>query len=285
MVKSMLKRCWVLFFSNFLASFLAIALCYGLWTVFPIAPARAETDVNFITADTNDLSYLREQAFAATNARDFATAEKYWSKILEQLPNEAAVWSNRGNARVSQNKLELAIADYAKAIELAPDAPDPYLNRGAALEGMGKWEEAIADYNHVLELDPNDPAAYNNRGNAKAGLGQWEEAIADFQTAADLAPDFAFARENYAIALYQVGQVETSIRVLKNLARKYPQFADARAALTAALWANGKQGEAESNWVAAVGLDTRYKDLNWVVQVRRWPPALAESLEKFLKLH
>lgn len=33
---------------------------------------------------------------------------------------------------------------------------------------------------------------------------------------------------------------------------------------------NGKQGEAESNWVAAYGLDGRYKDINWVKNIRRW---------------
>jgi len=227
---------------------------------------------------------LRSKAFEATNKGNFAAAEDYWSELIEQLPGEPAVWSNRGNARVSQNKLEAAIADYEKSMELAPNAPDPYLNRGAALEGLGKWDEAIADYNHVLELDPNDPAAYNNRGNAKGGLGKWNEAIADYKKAADMAPQYVFARANYALAQYQIGETGEAIRQMKNLVRKYPNFADMRAALTAALWATGDRGEAESNWVAAVGLDRRYKKINWVTQVRRWPPAMSAALEKFLTL-
>ncbi len=52
------------------------------------------------------------QAFAATNQGDFATAETYWTKIIEQFPTNAGAWSNRGNSRVSQNKLQEAIADY-----------------------------------------------------------------------------------------------------------------------------------------------------------------------------
>ena len=44
------------------------------------------------------------------------------------------------------------------------------------------------------------------------------------------------------------------IRNMRNIVRKYPNFADMRAALTAAYWEQGKKGEAESNWVAAVGL-------------------------------
>lgn len=267
---------------------LALFLAFSVWTGNPL-PAQAAFNLSNLTGSPqvsppNSLEELRSQAFAATNSGDFSTAEQYWTKLIEQLPEEPAIWSNRGNARVSQNKLEEAIADYDRAIALAPEAPDPYLNRGTALEGLGRWEEAIADYNRVLELDPQDPAAFNNRGNAEAGMGEWEEAIVDYRKAADMAPEFAFARANYALALYQVGQIPEAIRTMKNLVRKYPQFADMRAALTAALWVTGNQGEAESNWVAAVGLDRRYKDLDWVAHTRRWSPAMVTALEKFLKL-
>lgn len=227
---------------------------------------------------------LGNKAFAATNKGDFAAAEEYWTQILEKFPDNAAVWSNRGNSRVSQNKLEEALADFNKSIELAPNVTDPYLNRGTALEGLGRWDEAIADYNHILELDPNDAMAYNNRGNAEAGLGKWQEAIADYQKSAEIAPNFAFARANYVLALYETGEKDKAIKEMKNIIRKYPQFPDVRAALTAALWVEGEKGEAESNWVAAYGLDRRYKDINWVKNVRRWPDSMVAALEKFFKL-
>lgn len=159
---------------------LALLLLIATWTGSPL-PAQAQAMETPSTAEIETVEMLRDQAFTATNEGKFAIAEESWTKLIEQLPDNPALWSNRGNSRVSQNKLEEAIADYNKAIELAPDAPDPYLNRGTALEGLGRWEEAIADYNRVLELEPQDPAAYNNRGNAKAGLGQWEAAIADYK--------------------------------------------------------------------------------------------------------
>ena len=87
------------------------------------------------------------------------------------------------------------------------------------------------------------------------------------------------------MALYQAGQTEEATRTMRNLVRKYPKFADMRAALTAALWVQGKRGEAESQWVSAVGLDSRYKDAEWVATVRRWPPAMVAALEKFLSLN
>ncbi|WP_044291766.1 tetratricopeptide repeat protein [Rivularia sp. PCC 7116] len=239
---------------------------------------------NLTKEELKQQDQLANKAFAATNKGDFAVAEEYWTEILEKFPENAAVWSNRGNSRVSQNKLEEALVDFNKSIELAPNVTDPYLNRGTALEGLGKWDEAIADYNHVLELDPDDAMAYNNRGNAEAGLKKWQEAIADYRKSAEIAPNFAFARANYVLALYEIGEEDKAIREMKNIIRKYPQFPDVRASLTAALWAKGEKGEAESNWVAAYGLDRRYKDIDWVKNVRRWPDRMVAALDKFLKL-
>ncbi len=245
----------------------------------------ADTNPSKLTeAELQELQGIFDEALTTSNQGDFVAAEELWSQLIERLPDNAALWSNRGNIRVSQNQLESALSDYEKAIELAPYAPDPYLNRGIVYERLEEWSEAIADYNRVLELDPEDPLAYNNRGNAEAGKGEWSEAIADYQKAFELAPNYAFARGNYALALYQKGQTEEAIKTMKDLVRKYPNFADMRAALTACLWEEGKQGEAESNWVAALGLDSRYKDIEWVSNIRRWPPAVANGLEKFLKL-
>jgi len=234
--------------------------------------------------DWGQIGNLRKAAFEATQAGQFEKAEDKWSQLIEQLPEEAAVWSNRGNVRVRRNDLDGAMADYTQAITLAPTEPDPYLNRGAVWEAMGQWEDAIQDYNQVLQIDPDDPAAYNNRGNAEAGLNQWTLAIADYQAAITLKPSFSLAYGNYALALYQTDDRQKAIQIMKSLVRKYPSFADMRAALTAALWENGQQGEAESNWVAVIGLDTRYKDINWVKNVRRWPPKMVNALENFLTL-
>lgn len=250
-----------------------------------IEPVMAQVQTpNLTEVQFQQFNDLRQKAFANTDKGDFATAEGYWTQLIELWPENPVGWSNRGNSKVSQNKLEEAIADFNKSIELAPNAADPYLNRGTAYEGQGRWEEAIADYERVLELDPNDAMAYNNLGNAKAGQGKWEDAIAYYKKATELASNFAFARANYALALYQTGETEEAIRTMRNIVRKYPQFPDMRAALTAALWQQGKQGEAESNWVATVGLDGRYRDLNWVKTIRRWPPMMVDALEKFLKL-
>ncbi len=228
---------------------------------------------------------IAKKAFRAAQKGNFAKAETYWTELIEKFPDNPAVWSNRGNVRIGQYKLEEAIADFDRSIELAPNYPDPYLNRGIAYEGQQLWSQAVADYNRVIEIDPSDPVAYNNRGNAIAGQQRWEEALKDYQQAISIAPDFAIARGNAALVTYQIGARSEAVRQMRNLVRKYPMFSDMRAALAAVLWVDGKQGEAESNWVAAVGLDNRYQNIDWVQNIRRWPPTMVEALNKFLTLN
>ena len=86
------------------------------------------------------------------------------------------------------------------------------------------------------------------------------------------------------MADYQLGKIDQSEQELRKLIRKYPTFADARAALTALEWSKGKYGEAESNWVAAAGLDNRYKQSDWLSNNQGWPPLPINDLMAFLSL-
>ena len=92
------------------------------------------------------------------------------------------------------------------------------------------------------------------------------------------------ARSSSALAAFQLGDRAEAERELRNLIRRYPLFADARAGLTALLWQKGARGEAESNWAAASGLDPRYRQREWLLATRRWPPEPVEALAQFLAL-
>lgn len=261
------------------------SVCWlGLGLFGVSAPAQAAVSNEDLEQFFQVLDDLFQKGLEATQAGDFEVAEDYWSAAIEIYPQNPAAWSNRGNVRVSQFKLDEAIDDFNKAVELAPNLPDPYINRGTAWEGLKEWEKAIDDYNYAITLNPRDPVAYNNRGNAQGGAGNWEAASQDFQKAAVLAPGFAGANVNYALSLYQLGDVKESTRLLRGLVRRYSQFADPRAALTAVLWGQGLSGEAESNWYPVMGLDPRYSDTDWLLNIRRWPPQVVEDLGRFLAL-
>lgn len=275
----------------------SLALILSLLTVLQLGPAparatslppasapAASTAPASATQIYRDLERLYQQALEATNRGDLEQAEALWSDAIARYPSNPASWSNRGNARVSQFKLTEAIADFDEAIALAPNEPDPYINRGTAWEGLQQWDKAIADYNQALALNPDDPVALNNRGNATGSKGDWETARNDFYRAAQLAPGFALANLNLVMTRFQLGETADALRQMRSLAIRYPNAADPRAALTAMLWSRGLKGEAESNWVAVMGLDRRYQDLDWVAKIRRWPPAMVEALGNFLAI-
>ena len=234
------------------------------------------------------LPQLFDQALVASREGRFGDALPLWNQVLERSPGDAAAWSNRGNVQLALGDPQAAIADQNRAMELDPASPDPHLNRGTAEEALARWAAAAADYRWILERcdGPGEPraSALYNLGNVLGSQGDWAGAQASFAAAAEARPGFAMARSSAALALFQLGELPAAERELRNLIRRYPLFADARAALTALLWQRGARGEAESHWAAAAGLDPRYRQGEWLLATRRWPPRPVQALEQFLAL-
>lgn len=247
-------------------------------------PAVASAPPVSAGSSPESLSRLFQQALADSREGRFADALPLWDRVLELDPQQAPAWSNRGNVRLALGDAEGAIADQERAMALDPANPDPHLNRGTAEESLGRWQAAAADYDWILERDPADASALYNLGNVRGSQGDWQEARRRFQAAADARPGFAMARSSAALAAFQLGELEDAERELRSLIRRYPLFADARAGLTALLWQRGAAGEAESHWAAAAGLDQRYRQEEWLLQIRRWPPRPSAALQQFLHL-
>jgi tetratricopeptide (TPR) repeat protein len=227
---------------------------------------------------------LFQQALEASRGGRFDRALPLWNLVLERAPGDAAAWSNRGNVQLALGDPLAAIADQDHSLLLEPDNADPHLNRGTAEESLGQWDAAEADYRWILERDPTDASALYNLGNVQGSRGDWLAARTSFTAAADARPSFAMARSSAALAAFQLGDLVEAERQLRNLIRRYPLFADARAGLTSLLWQRGAAGEAESHWAAASGLDPRYRQSEWLSQIRRWPPEPVHALESFLAL-
>jgi tetratricopeptide (TPR) repeat protein len=227
---------------------------------------------------------LFQQALEASRAGRFDLALPLWDRVLALAPNDAAAWSNRGNVQLALGDPLAAIADQDQAMFLEPGNADPHLNRGIAEEALKRWDAAAADYAWILERDPLDASALYNLGNVQGSRGDWQAARERFVAAADARPGFAMARSSAALAAFELGDLASAERELRSLIRRYPLFADARAGLTALLWQRGASGEAESNWAAASGLDPRYRDREWLLAIRRWPPAPVGDLQQFLSL-
>jgi len=226
--------------------------------------------------------FLFEKALQESKDGDFIQAEKDWTLFLNDNPDDAAALSNRGNIRLALGDPRGSIKDQTRAIEISPEDLDLYINRGIAEEALKLWDDAINDYNYVLKKNPKDVSALYNLANVMGSINNWIEAKRLFSQAASSNNVIAMANSSEALAIYQLGDLELAEKKVRILIRKYPLFADARAALSALLWRKGFIGEAESNWAAASGLDIRYREKDWLLNIRRWPPNPTNDLIAFL---
>jgi len=254
----------------------AIKILILLFIFFTFAPFSSQAKVL--------PKFLFEKALQESKDGNFIQAEKDWSLYLNEHPNDAAALSNRGNIRLALGDPQAAIRDQTRAIEISPEDLDPYLNRGIAEESLKLWEDASNDYKYVLKKNPKDVSALYNLGNVMGSMDNWIEAKRLFSQAASSNNAIAMARSSEALANYQLGDFELAEKQIRILIRKYPLFADARAALSALLWRKGFIGEAESNWAAVAGLDIRYREKNWLLNIRRWPPKPTNDLISFIAL-
>ena len=238
-----------------------------------------------IDAANTSIKNMYEQALLSSNNGDFLEALKLWDEFLRIYPEDPLALSNRGNIRLILGDPKGAIADQTKAINLLPNEPDPYLNRGIAEEALELWNEAEEDYEKSLSYDPNYSSALYNLANLNAHKGNWIKAENLFHQAGTQGKGFAMAFSSEALVKYQLDDLEAAEAQLRKVIRKYPFFADARAGLCALLWRKGYVGEAESNWAAVSGLDMRYKEKDWLLNVRKWPQIPTEDLLSFLDLH
>ena len=159
--------------------------------------------------------------------RQLERAVELIDKAIKISPNNAAFYSNRGNALQGLKQFDAAIASYDKAIQLKPDYADAYSNRGLALQGLKQFDAAIASYDEAIQLKPDYAEAYSNRGNALKELEQFDAAIADYDKAIQLKPDLAEAYYNRGNALQDLKQFDAAIASYDKAIQLKPGYAEA----------------------------------------------------------
>ena len=83
---------------------------------------------------------------------------------------------------------------------------------------------------------------------------------------------------------YQLHRPEETFAFFQKIALQYPTYADANAVLATLYWEKGDFQAGNDCWESALEQDSRYIDIDWVLNIRRWPPLLVQALEKGLLL-
>ena len=83
------------------------------------------------------------------------------------------------------NGFAWGIDQFTAAIENDPDDAEAYKNRGDVYFLSEMYEEAIADYSKAIELNPDDEHVYRSRGTVYFLKGDEDRAAADFASAGE----------------------------------------------------------------------------------------------------
>jgi tetratricopeptide (TPR) repeat protein len=115
-------------------------------------------------------------------AEDFSAALLSLDQVIEEHPEFAAAYYQRGRAQVKLGNLASAIADYSQAIRLQPTA-EAFLNRALTYLLNGNPQGAIADAQQATDLDHHLAPAPHLLGKVYAQIGDSAAAIVAYKQA------------------------------------------------------------------------------------------------------
>ena len=133
-----------------------------------------------------------------------------------------------------------------------------------------------------LRLEPDNPGALFDLGNAYYKLNRYEDAIASYENAAEQDAKFWPAVNNIGLVLYESGDVEEAIskwREALEIATE-EEATEPQLAIAVALYAKGDHSQAISLGMAALERDSRYADLDFLVE-NLWGVRLLAETEQF----
>jgi len=279
-----------------------------------VKPSSASASAGAAAMDTEVLLRLQREAAAAFDRQDFGAAFQALSRLCDADPGNPNWIEGRAQVGVDAKRFEESIGDYTTLLAAIDPKKDGgsaarfRAGRALAYEGLYAWPLALADYDATLALAADggflpDPYIVNARGNVRASMDDWAGAREDYRESARLfqgskgfrsgasttqrLDGAVYAASNAALALAQLGDDAGATKEVEAVMRRAPNSADMRAALAALYYSTGRVAAAEEAWDQACGRNAgcgKYKDLDYVRRIRRWPPAMVAKLDDFLKI-
>jgi tetratricopeptide (TPR) repeat protein len=144
------------------------------------------------TDETAKNRYLKIMARCATEACDYKSAMKYYSKLTIQDNNDASLWFSMAQAALGDDLPRQAIIYSKKALALKPDMVQAYLISGSAHYKNSEYKQAIDDFRKAIDGSADAQFGWlmtarcyekmNNAGRAKTAY----EKASQFQTDSEL---------------------------------------------------------------------------------------------------
>jgi tetratricopeptide (TPR) repeat protein len=143
-------------------------------------------------------------------------------------PSLTEGWYELGNVHASEEKFELALADYNRARQQRPRDPQTASGMAKVLAKLNRHAEAIQLYREVIKLDPGFWEAHYELGGELDSANQLAEARTEFAEAVRLQPGNSRAHFNYGVLLAKQGQLDEAQREFEETIRLEPDYKKAQ---------------------------------------------------------
>jgi tetratricopeptide (TPR) repeat protein len=158
-----------------------------------------------------------------------------WSDTVEKSPGHAFPREGLGNALMSLERVDEAIAQYKIALRMNPRNENIMNNLGRAYFKKGSTDAAIREFQSLTVMRPDFAEAYYNLGCVYASKGMIDEAIGEFQTAIKIKPDYLEAVYNLGVAFMEKGLLDKAVTNLDEAMLRWPAETRLRALLNRAI--------------------------------------------------
>jgi Tfp pilus assembly protein PilF/SAM-dependent methyltransferase len=168
-----------------------------------------------------------------------------------------------GDGLCAQGRFGEAIEQYRNVLEQDPQQVAVYVRLGNAFYGIGNPAGAAEVYRMALELEPEHAEAHNNLGVVLKDLGCLEEAEQHLHRAVTLRPDYADALTNLGNVLKLGGQPALAIDYYRRALEHQPSSAPVYSNVGNALVALGREAEAAELYDIALDMDPELAAAHW----------------------
>ena len=126
------------------------------------------------------------RAIRAMDKGEYDAAIKEWTLFIEQMPESATAYNNRGYAYSRIGQEAAAINDLYKAITLNPYLSNPHNHLGSIYFQQKRYQLAIEELSEAINLNDQYTEAYEERAKVYHHLGKEELAKRDEEVVKEL---------------------------------------------------------------------------------------------------
>ena len=196
--------------------------------------------------------YLRGFIHQTQDRTDLAIADYDLALLFD--PSNALAYLHRALARAAIGQLDIALEDFDQAIQLHPRNADAHCHRGVALSKMNRLDEAAAAFDQAIQLNPKHAVALVQRANARVKAGQLSAALNDYRAAIDIDPNNSDFHFNRGFALQEADQLDDALKSYQAALRLDPHNKAAQNNIAALLQTLDRLDEAFEHFDRAIEL-------------------------------